>query len=260
MGKVWMIASGKGGVGKSTISAALAVSLARHKRRVCVIDADVGLKGIDLMLGMENRTVFDLFDVSSGDAKLNDALVRHSDYPQLCLLSTSQAEKPDAMTKEQLQKVLTSLKRQFDFVLIDCPAGIGSAVTLAGELADSCILVVTPDDMSIRDAERASSVLFENRQLEMYLTVNRVDEKLIYDSLIMQPSQIADALGVPLIGEVPANPLIYRALLSHKSAAETDDKQLTKAIECIALRMEGGHAPFKTYRVRRKKWFHRAKG
>lgn len=260
MGKVWMIASGKGGVGKSTISAALAISLARHRRRVCVIDADVGLKGIDLMLGMENRTVFDLFDVSLGDAKLNDALVCHHDYPQLFLLSTSQTEKPDAMTKEQLEKVLKSLRRQFDFVLIDCPAGIGSVVTSAGALADSCILVVTPDDMSIRDAERASSVLFENKQLEMHLAVNRVDEKLIYDALTMQPRQISDALGVPLIGEVPANALVYRALLSHQSAAETGDKQLTKAIECMALRMEGGDAPFKTYRVRRRKWFHRARG
>lgn len=260
MGKVWMIASGKGGVGKSTISAALAIALARHHRRVCVIDADVGLRSIDLMLGMENRAVFDLFDVAQGDTRLQDALVSHHDYPQLFLLSTSQAEKPDAMTKEQLAKVLKSLKRQFDFVLVDCPAGIGSVVTNAGALVDCCILVVTPDDMSMRDAERTSSVLFENKQLEIHLAVNRVDEKLIKDSVIMQPKQIADSLGVPLIGEVPANELIYRALLSHKSASETGDKQLTKAIECMALRVEGGQAPFKTYRVRRKTWFHRVKG
>ncbi len=260
MGKVWMIASGKGGVGKSTVSAALAIALARHHRRVCVIDADVGLRSIDLMLGMENRTVFDLFDVSSGDSKLQDALVCHADYPQLYLLSTSQAEMPDAMKKEHLEKVLKSLKRQFDFVLIDCPAGIGSIVTDAGQLADNCILVVTPDDMSMRDAERASSVLFENRQLQMHLVVNRVDKELIADSLTMQPSQIADYLGVPLIGEVPNSDRVYRALLEHKSASETGDKRLTKAIERLALRVEGGQAPFETYRVRRKKWFHRAKG
>lgn len=260
MGKVWMIASGKGGVGKSTVSAALAIALARHHRRVCVIDADVGLRSIDLMLGMENKTVFDLFDVSNGDSKLHEALVQHADYPQLHLLSTSQAEMPDAMKKEHLDKVLKSLKRQFDFVLIDCPAGIGSIVTDAGQLADNCILIATPDDMSLRDAERASSVLLENKQLEMHLVVNRVDRELIADGLTMQPSQISDYLGVPLIGEVPHSDRVYRALLEHKSASETTDRKLTKAIERLALRVEGGEAPFEKYHVRRRRWFHRVKG
>ena len=260
MGKVWMIASGKGGVGKSTVSAALAVALARHHRRVCVLDADVGLRSIDLMLGMENRAVFDLFDVAKGESALKDALVCHAEYPQLFLLSTSQAEKPDAMSREQLNMVLKSLKRQFDFVLIDCPAGIGSVVEDAGALSDSCLIVVTPDDMSIRDAERAASVLFENRNLQMHLVVNRVQPKLVADGLTMQPSQIADVLDIPLIGEIPACEQVYRALLDHKSASETKDKPLTKSFERLALRVEGGDAPFETYKVRRKKWFHRVKG
>ena len=260
MGKVWMIASGKGGVGKSTVSAALAVALARHHRRVCVIDADVGLRGIDLMLGMENRAVFDLFDVTKGESAMKDALVCHADYSQLFLLSTSQVEKPDAMTQEQLSQALKVLKRQFDVVLIDCPAGIGSVVTDAGALADHCLIVVTPDDMAMRDAERAASVLFENTQLSMHTVVNRVDKKLIADGLTMQPRQIADAIGVPLIGEIPKSDYVYRALLSHKSASETPDKHLTQTIERLALRIEGGDAPFETYRLRRKSWFHRAKG
>jgi len=260
MGKVWMIASGKGGVGKSTISAALAVALARHQRRVCVIDADVGLRSIDLMLGLHDKAVFDLFDVVNGDCKLNDALVAHVDYPRLFLLTTSQAEYPDAMNADKFETVLKALRRQFDFVLIDCPAGIGSIVTDAGKLADACILVVTPDDMSIRDAERTSAVLFENKQLELHLAVNRVDNKLISDSLIMQPQQIADCIGVPLIGEIPLNEQVYRALLCHKTASETRDRSLTKAIEALALRVEGGQTPFRTYRIRRKSWLYRVKG
>lgn len=260
MGKIWMTASGKGGVGKSTITAALAVALARHQRRVCVIDTDVGLRGIDLMLGMHDRAVFDLFDVMGGDCKLADALVAHVDHPGLMLLSTSQAELPDAMQRDAFAKVLKVLKRQFDYVLIDCPAGIGSIVTDAGKLSDACVLVVTPDDLSIRDAERTSAVLRENEDLEIYLAVNRVDRKLISDEMIMQPKQISDYIGLPLIGEIPLNEQVYRALLCHKTASETPDRKLTKAIERMALRMEGGEAPFQTYRIRRKTWFHRVKG
>jgi len=254
MGKVWMVASGKGGTGKTTLTASVGVALAKQGHCVCIMDMDVGLRSIDLLLGVENNTVFDFFDLASGDCKLTEALVAHRLYPQLQLISTSQTERAEAFKKEKLGKVLKALRKQFDFVLIDCPSGIGQMIKDIGALADDCILLTTADDLSMRAVERTASVLMEQKELYLHLAVNRVDRELIKGNLTMQPRQIADFLGIPLIGEIPQNESIYRALLEHKSAFETSDKKLTAAIESIALRIEGNDAEFETYRVRRMKW------
>lgn len=254
MGKVWMIASGKGGTGKTMLAAALAVTLAKHRHRVCVIDMDIGLRSIDLMLGMENKTVFDFFDLAAGDCKLTEALVAHQSYPQLQLITASQSENADAFKKEKLAKILKILKKQFDYILIDCPSGIGRMIGEIGSLADDCILLTTADDMSMRAVERTASVLMDNKELYLHLAVNRVDRELIKNNLTMQPKQIADFLGIPLIGEIPQNESIYRLQLEHKAAGETTDKKLAAVFESIALRMEGNEAEFETYRVRRTKW------
>ena len=195
MGKVWMIASGKGGTGKTTLTAALAVALAKHRHRICVMDMDIGLRSIDLMLGMENKTVFDFCDLAAGDCKLTEALVSHETYPMLQLISASQTERADAVKKEKLAKVLKMLKKQFDYVLIDCPSGVGQLISDVGALADDCILLTTADDMSMRAVERTASLLMENKDLFLHLAVNRVDRELIKDNLTMQPRQIADFLS-----------------------------------------------------------------
>lgn len=255
MGMVWMVASGKGGAGKSTFTSGLAVSLARHRRLTCVVDADVGLKGIDLMLNLHDKVVFDLFDVMAGDCTLQQALVPYRGLGELFLLSTSQTERPDALDAERFSAVIGTLRRRFDFVLIDCPAGIGEIVMACAACADACVLVVTPDDMSMRDGERIASLLRLNyAELPLHLAVNRADRELIAEGLMMQPRQVADWMGIPLLGELPREERVYRALLRHRPSCECGSRAVALALERMALRMEGGEAPYQTYKQRRKPW------
>lgn len=259
MGKIIMVASGKGGAGKSTVTSGLAVSLARHRRLTCVVDADVGLRGIDLMLGLQDKAVFDLFDVARGDCDIDQALICHERYKELYLLTTSQAEAPDALSMDILRDVTSALRKRFDYVLIDCPAGIGDVVLRCAACADMCVLVATPDDLSLRDAERAAALLREQGELPLYLAVNRADRRLISEGALMAPGAVADYIGIPLIGEVPREDKIYRALLGHASPAECGSREVSLSLERMALRVEGGEAPYINYRVRRKPWYRNTK-
>lgn len=260
MSKVWMIASGKGGTGKTTLTASLAVVMAKLGKKVGVVDLSVGLKGADLLLGMENRVVFDMFDVLDDTCTIENAMVAHENYSDLQLLSTSQTEPENPLKARRLESLVKKLRKRFDVVLLDCPSGVGENVLEAARAADACILTVTPDDAAIRAAERMSSLIFEKVHTEMHLAVNGVQEKLIYEGLMMQPEQLAMVLDAPLIGEIPHSESAYRALLMHKTPVETDDKGYTAAVTAMAKRMldEDADVPFKTYRVRRRKWFHHA--
>ena len=260
MGKVWMIASGKGGTGKTMLTASLAIALSKRDCKVCVVDASVGLKGLDLLLGMENRVVFDLFDVMEDTCTLDAALVAHEAYPDLYLLSTSQAENAENLKARSFEHIVKKLKKRFDVVLIDCASGADKLITDIAQSAESCILAVTPDDAALRAAEKVAAMLFEACQMEMYLAVNGVNEKLIHDALMMEPSVMSMTLDAPLIGELPASEGVYRALLQRKTPLETGEKAYTTAVMHMAARMMGEDIPCKTYRVRRRKWFQHAEG
>lgn len=260
MGKVWMIASGKGGTGKTTLTASVAVAMAKCANKVCVVDASVGLKGIDLLLGMENRVVFDAFDVMEDTCTLEAALVSHEAYPNLCLLSTSQTENAQALKARQFEHIIKKLKKRFDAVLIDCPPGADGLILDIAQSADACVLTVTPDDAALRTAEKLSAMLFEHCRMEMNLAVNGVNEKLIHDGMMMEPGILAATLDAPLIGELPVSDGVYRALLQHKTPLETGEKPYAAAVVQLAARMQGEDVPCRTYRVRRKKWFQHAEG
>ena len=187
MGKAWMIASGKGGAGKSTIAAALATALSQQKERVCIIDVDIGLRDQDLILGVENRIVYDLLDVLSGDCTLEEALVSPAPFHRLSLLPAAQFARSRDLDPKAFRQTLRTLKRKFDHVLIDCPAGIerGFRTVMANEY-DSVILICTPDDVCIRNAERTVSLLDEQKMPRPQLIVNRLHANLI-------ASQFADS-------------------------------------------------------------------
>ena len=260
MEKVWMIASGKGGTGKTTLAASLGVAFAKQGKKVCVVDACAGLKGIDLLLGMENRVVYDAFDVARQDCTLEQALIAHETYPNLFLLSTSQIETADSMKPRQFEHIIKKLTKRFDIVLIDCPSGTEEGVMCAAEAADACILTITPDDAALRSAEKLSAMLFEKSKMQMYLAVNGVNEKMISEGLMMQPQQFSMVLDAPLLGELPAGEGVYRATLQHKTPLETGEKHYTSQVLLMISRMQDEDAAFKTYRVRRRKWFHHAEG
>jgi len=260
MGKAWMIASGKGGTGKTTLTASLAIVLAKRACKVCVVDASIGLKGADLLLGMENRVVYDMFDVMEEICTLDAALIAHAEYPELQLLSTSQTESADSFKARRFEHIIKKLKKRFDVVMIDCPAGADALHVDIAQAVDCCILAITPDDAAIRAAEKLSSILFEKSRTEMYLAVNAVDEKLIHDGTMLEPAQISVMIDAPLLGEIPFSIQVYCALLQHKTPLEAGEKIYSAAVTQMAARMQSEDVPFKTYRVRRKKWFQHAEG
>ena len=252
MGKSWMIASGKGGVGKSTLTAALAVTLAMQNRRVVIVDADIGLRGIDLILGMQDRVIFDLFDYISGQCTLAQALIRHMQYPTLSLLSAPQTVKASEISAGDMRKLAETLKQRFDIVLLDCPAGVGRNLKNTISSVDECILVTTPDEVSIRDVERIAEVLKGRVENKPYLVINRIDRKMIEKGEMATPGSIAEYLDMPLIGEIPDEPVIYRALLNKKTASECDNREVRRSIEHIALRMQGRDIPFARYHMKHR--------
>jgi septum site-determining protein MinD len=242
-----MIASGKGGVGKSTLTAALGEILAEQKRRVAIIDGDIGLKGIDLMLGIQDRVIFDFQDYILGRCSLTQALVKHTRYPDMSIISSPALAKASEIQPGDMRKLVDALKRRFDIVLLDCPAGIGRNLKNTIGAADECIVVTTPDDIAVRDAERAADVIAGRGDARPYLVVNRVIRQMIASGDMPSPHMIASQVDMRLLGSIPDEPLVYRALLRRKTAAECESAGVRIALEHIALRMQGQDVPLEVY-------------
>ena len=220
MSQAWMIASGKGGVGKSTLSAALAVGLAMQGQRVAVVDADIGLRSLDVMLGLENRIVYDLVDVVHGECKLRQALVPHGRYPALSLLPAAQMCDSAQVTALDMQRIILRLKKIFSYVLVDCPAGIGRGFQNVLGAADDTILVTTPDDVAMRDVERVCGLITGRGLPRPMLIVNQVITDLVHSGDMYAPEAIAQILDLQLLGIVPKSEQVYHRLLRHMTAME----------------------------------------
>lgn len=238
MGKAWIIASGKGGVGKSTITAAVAAALSAQAR-VCIVDADLGLRDQDAILGLENRVVYDLIDACRKDCSLEEALLPHPDNDRLFLLPAAQFARAKDLDPRAFRKIISALKAQFDHVLIDCPAGIGRGLRgLLSAAADETVLICTPDDVCIRNAERTASLLRDSLLPSPWVIVNRLDAALIRGGEMYAAQVVADTLDLPLLGEVPEDPTVYRALIRHMPLM-TCDCPARHALDRIAQRMAG---------------------
>lgn len=239
MPKSYLILSGKGGVGKTTIATSLAVSFASHGIKCALVDGDVGLRCVDQLLGMQNDIIMDAGDVLEQNCDLSSALNVHPRFPALSVLSAPQFLTPSDIDKKAMEKLLRDLKKEFDIVLIDCPAGIGRGLKNLWSAADDAIVVATPDDVCLRDAERVGTLLFEKKQLHPYLILNRYDRSLHFDGLIRKPAEIAQSLDMPLLSVIPYSDLVYRALVQHKSAFECANPVVRRAIQRTADRMLG---------------------
>ena len=238
MAKAWLIFSGKGGVGKTLITAALATAIQSRKERVCAVDAVTGLRDLDMALGLENRIVYDMLDLIRGECTMEEALVSPSDS-RLCLLPAAQFASPGDVDAKAFAKLVRKLKAKFDHVLIDCPAGIADNLrSLISDEIDECIAVTTPDDASVRCVERAVSVLGECGVDHPYLIVNRLDSDLIVSGEMYTASTVAQTLDLPLLGEVPEDALLRRAMLTHKNVMQIDCEG-RHALARIAKRMCG---------------------
>ena len=229
MGQVITVASGKGGVGKSTIAAGLCASLAHAGKRVLAIDADAGLRNLDLILGLEDEAVYDLADVLGGRRRLSDALIRHEALGALFFLAAPLSADDPHLTEAALRSLIAHTGNAFDYIIIDSPSGLGPWARHTAAVCDRLLLVTTPDPTAIRATACASQVLGGKQQL----IINRIDPKPVREGVLPDMDTIIDTVAVPLIGLVPED---RQAVWGKGEAAGI-------AMQNIALRLDGKQKP-----------------
>ena len=203
MSEVIVITSGKGGVGKTTASANIGTGLAQLGNKVVLIDTDIGLRNLDVVLGLENRIVYNLVDVVEGNCRIKQALIKDKNYPNLALLPSAQTRDKSAVTPEQMKKLTDELREEFDYVLLDCPAGIEQGFKNAIAGADRAIVVTTPEVSAIRDADRIIGLLEAAQIHPIDLVLNRIRMDMVKRGDMMSIDDVIDILAVNIIGAVP---------------------------------------------------------
>lgn len=203
MSEVIVVTSGKGGVGKTTTSANVGTGLAMMGAKVVLIDTDIGLRNLDVVMGLENRIVYNLVDVVEGNCRMKQALIKDKRYPNLFLLPSAQTKDKSAVTPGQMQKLVDDLREEFDYVLLDCPAGIEQGFKNAIAGADRAFVVTTPEVSAIRDADRIIGLLEASNITKIDLIVNRVRMDMVRRGDMMSIEDVTDILGIPLIGAIP---------------------------------------------------------
>jgi septum site-determining protein MinD len=218
MGKVIVVTSGKGGVGKTTSTAALGAALARGGQNVAVVDFDVGLRNLDLIMGAERRVVFDLINVVQGIAKLPQALIRDKRIDTLYLLPASQTRDKDALTEEGVARVVAELRARFDWVICDSPAGIERGATLAMRYADEAVIVANPEVSSVRDSDRIIGLLDSKtvraergERIPKHLLITRYDPVRAGRGEMLTIEDVLEILSIPLLGIIPESEEVLRA-------------------------------------------------
>ncbi|HVC60806.1 MAG TPA: septum site-determining protein MinD [Acetobacteraceae bacterium] len=218
MAKVVVVTSGKGGVGKTTSTAALGAALAQSGANVVVVDFDVGLRNLDLVMGAERRVVFDLINVVQGDARLPQALIRDKRIDTLSLLPASQTRDKDALTAEGVQKVIADLREKFDWVICDSPAGIEKGAVMAMRHADIAIVVTNPEVSSVRDSDRIIGLLDSKTEkaengdrIEKHLLLTRYDPGRAARGEMLKVEDVLEILSIPLLGIIPESEEVLRA-------------------------------------------------
>ena len=208
MSRVIVMTSGKGGVGKTTVSANLGMHLASRNLRVCLIDMDLGLNNLDVVMNMEDRVVYTMMDVIDGRCRLKEALVQDDTYPLLYLLSTGGLNQNLSVTLNQIKAVITELRSYFDFVLVDCPAGIDAGFKRAIAIADEALVVTTPHLSSLRDADKVVTILNSYNINNLRFVVNRARGDLIQDKLMLDVYDISKTLGIEFGGVIPEDDFV----------------------------------------------------
>lgn len=259
MGEVIVITSGKGGVGKTTTTANLGVGLSNLGKKVVVVDTDLGLRNLDVVMGMENRIVYNLVDVIEGTCRLKQALVTDKRYPNLSLLPSAQTRDKTAITPEQMKKLVGELKDDFDYVLLDCPAGIEQGFQNAIAGAEHAIVITTPEVSAIRDADRIIGLLEKHKLPKIDLIINRIRMDMVKKGDMMSVDDVTEILAIHLLGIIPDDEQIVISTNQGISVVGTESLA-GKSYENICNRIIGKETPFlnlNTHSSFFKKLFHR---
>lgn len=211
MGEAIVITSGKGGVGKTTSTANIGTGLAMEGKKVALLDADIGLRNLDVVMGLENRIVYDLVDVIEGSCKLKNALIKDKRTEGLYLLPAAQTRDKTAVGVEQMKKLVEEMKEEFDYILIDCPAGIEHGFKNAIAAADRALVVTVPEVSAVRDADRIIGLLMANDVSDISLIINRIRKDMLDSGDMLEVEDVLEILSVDLIGVVPDDENIIRS-------------------------------------------------
>lgn len=243
MNNVIVITSGKGGVGKTTTVANLGAGLAIAGKKVLLIDTDIGLRNLDVVLGLENRIVYDIVDVVEGNCRIKQALIKDKRYEGLYLLPAAQTRDKSAVSPEQMRTLIKELEEEFDYILIDCPAGIEQGFKNAIAGAKSAIIVTVPEVSAVRDADRIIGLLSANEIDDAVLLINRIRPHLVRKGDMLAIDDTLEVLGLELIGVVPDDESIIRSTNIGEPVV-TDKKALAgKAFRNIVRRVMGEEVP-----------------
>ena len=244
-GRVIVITSGKGGVGKTTTSANIGTALAKAGKKVVLIDTDLGLRNLDLLLGLENRIVYTIVDVVEERCKLKQALVKDKKNPNLCLLAAAQTRDKSAVNEEQLKAICEELSEENDFILVDCPAGIEQGFQNAVAGATEAIVVTTPEMSAVRDADRIIGLLEAKEEIKSYkLLLNRVRPNLIQSNDMMSVEDVVDILSCELIGIIPEDTGVITSTNKGEPIVNDDQSLAGKAYSNVARRVIGEEVEF----------------
>lgn len=249
MGEVIVITSGKGGVGKTTTTANLGTGVALMGKKVVLVDADIGLRNLDVVMGLENRIVYDLVDVIEGNCRLKQALIRDKRYQTLYLLPAAQTRDKTAVTPDQMRQLCHELAQDFDYVFIDCPAGIEQGFKNAIAGADRAIVVTSPEVAAVRDADRIIGLLEAEGKHNPKLIVNRIRPWMMKRGDMMDIDDIIEILAVDLLGIIPEDEYIVISTNRGEPAVVNPTSQASIAYKNIVKRLLGENVAFMRFDV-----------
>ncbi|MDR3589317.1 MAG: septum site-determining protein MinD [Negativicutes bacterium] len=249
MGEVIVVTSGKGGVGKTTTTANLGTGFALMGKKVVLVDADIGLRNLDVVMGLENRIVYDLVDVTEGNCRLKQALIRDKRYETMYLLPAAQTRDKNAVNPDQMRQLCQNLAEEFEYVIIDCPAGIEQGFKNAIAGAEKAIIVTTPEVSAVRDADRIIGLLEAEGKHNPKLIINRIRPHMVKKGDMMDIDDIIEILAVDLLGVIPEDEYIVISTNRGEPAIVNPASKASVAYKNIVRRLLGENVPLMSFDV-----------